>query len=113
VPYYNENKYKKSLFSAVGTMKSARENKLRTSSEFVYELVAQYIITGKIKFNDLPRQLILDRRMAWGRPNYKVKNAIDEEAYIEYNAQLHNNAATYEHYLDQVFGSLVNKIFVM
>jgi hypothetical protein len=113
VPYYNENKYKKSLFSAVGKMKSARENKLRTSSEFIYELVAQYIVTGKIRFNDLPRQLILDRRMAWGRPNYKVKNTIDEEAYKEYNAQLHNNAATYEHYLDSVFGSLVNKIFVM
>lgn len=112
-PYNTSEKYKKSLFTAIGKMKSARENRLRTSSEFIYELVAQYIITGKIEFNDLPKSLILDRRMAWGRPNYKIKNIIDEDIYQEYNAQLHNNAQVYEHYLDNIFGSLVNKIFVM
>lgn len=112
-PYYYENKYKKSLFLAVGKMKSARENNLRNSNEFIFELVAQYIITGKIKFNDLPRSLILDRKVAWGRPNYKLKNIVDEDVYQEYNAQLHNNAQVYEHYLDNVFGALVNKIFVM
>lgn len=113
LPYYNENKYKKALFLAVGKMRSTRENNLRTSSEFMFELVAQYIITGKITFNDLPRSLILDRKVAWGRPNYKLKNIIDEDMYQEYNAQLHNNAQVYEHYLDSVFGALVNKIFVM
>jgi hypothetical protein len=113
LPYNNEDKYKKALFSAVGTMKSARENNLRNSNEFIYELVAQYIVTGHVKFNDLPEKLILDRKMAWGRPNYSIRNTVDKEAYVEYNAQMHNNAETYEHYLDSVFGSLVNKIFVM
>lgn len=103
----------KSLFSAIGKMKSARENILRNSNEFIYELVAQYIITGKIAFNDLPKELVLDRKMAWGRPNYRTKRILDEDIYAEYNAQLHNNAEIYEHYLDSVFGSLVNKIFVM
>jgi len=117
--YYNDTppglveKYKKALFTAVGKMKSARDNNLRNSNEFIYELVAQYIIKGKIQFNDLPRSLILDRRMAWGKPNYTQKSIVDEEAYKEYNAQMHNNAEAYEHYLDSVFGGLVNKIFVM
>lgn len=112
-PYTIGENYKKALFLAVGKMKSTRENKLRNSSEFIYELVAQYIITGGIKFNDLPRELILERKMAWGRPNYKTKRVLDEDNYQEYNAQLHNNADIYEHYLDSVFGALVNKIFVM
>lgn len=112
-PYNLNEMYKKALFSAVGKMRSARENNLRTSSEFIYELVAQYIITGKIEFNDLPKNLILEKRMAWGKPNYRTKNIVDEDMYQEYNAQLHNNSHIYEHYLDNVFGALVNKIFVM
>ena len=116
--FYGQNrpdyeKYIKSIYLAVGKMKSARDNILRNSNEFIYELVAQYIVTGGIQFNDLPRSLIVERRMAWGKPNHKYKNIIDEDMYQEYNQQLHNNASVYEHYLDSVFGSLVNKIFVM
>jgi hypothetical protein len=107
------DKAMKSLFSSIGKMKSARENKLVSRYEFVYELVAQYIITGKITFNDLPKSLILTRQMAWGKPNYRTKNYTDETAYIEYNEMLHNNALKYEHYLDTVFNGLEGKIFVM
>ena len=39
----------------LGTMSSARNKKLDNFGEFMFELVAQYIITGKIKFNSLPR----------------------------------------------------------
>jgi len=107
------DKAMKSLFSSIGKMKSARENKLVSRYEFVYELVAQYIITGKITFNDLPKSLILTRQMAWGKPNYRTKNATDETAYEEYNEMLHNNALKYEQYLDTVFNGLEGKIFVM
>lgn len=107
------DKAMKSLFSSIGKMKSARENKLVSRYEFVYELVAQYIITGKITFNDLPKSLILTRQMAWGKPNYRTKNYTDETTYIEYNEMLHNNALKYEHYLDTVFNGLEGKIFVM
>ena len=106
-------KYMKAIFLAVGKMKSARENILRNSNEFIYELVAQYIITGKIIFNDLPKSLILSRQVAWGRPNYKTKNYTDETAFNEYNEMLHNNALKYEDYLDTVFNGLEGKIFVM
>lgn len=111
--FLDTEKAMKSLFSATGKMKSARENKLVNRYEFVYELVAQYITTGKILFNNLPKSLVLSRRMAWGKPNYRVRNATDEIAYKEYNETLHNNALKYEYYLDTVFNGLVGKIFVM
>lgn len=56
------DKAMKSLFSSIGKMKSARENKLVSRYEFVYELVEQYITTGHIVFNDLPKSLILKRQ---------------------------------------------------
>jgi hypothetical protein len=106
-------KHMKAIFLAVGKMKSVRENILRNSNEFIYELVAQYIITGKITFNDLPKSLILSRQMVYGRPNYRTKNYTDETAFNEYNEMLHNNALKYENYLDTVFNGLEGKIFVM
>jgi hypothetical protein len=106
-------KHMKAIFLAVGKMKSARENVLRNSNEFIYELVAQYITTGKIVFNDLPKSLILSRQVAWGRPNYRTKNYTDSTAHREYNEMLHNNALKYEYYLDTVFNGLEGKIFVM
>lgn len=106
-------RYRKALFSAVGKMRSARENNLRNSDEFVHELVAQYIVTGKIEFNDLPRRLVVDRRMAWGRPNYRTLGMVDEVAYGEYNEMLHSHASKYEYNLDSVFSGLEGKIFVM
>jgi len=106
-------KQRKAIFLAVGTMKSARNNILRNSDEFVYELLAQYIISGKITFNDLPKSLIIDRKMAWGRPNYRTKNMVDETAYREYNEMLHNNAVKYEYNLDTIFNGLEGLMFVM
>jgi hypothetical protein len=79
----------------------------------VYELVAQYIVTGKITFNDLPRSLIMSKRHAWGKPNYLTKNITDEIAYREYNELLHNYASKYELHLNSVFNGLEGKMFVM
>lgn len=115
---YNKNysdyeKQRKAIFLAVGTMKSARDNILRNSNEFMYELLAQYIISGKIKFNSLPRSLVIDRKMAWGRPNYRTKNIVDEIAHREYNEMLQSNAVKYEYNLDTIFNGLEGLMFVM
>lgn len=106
-------RHRKALFSGVGKMRSARENRLRNSDEFVHELVAQYIITGRIEFNDLPDPLVVDRRMAWGRPNNTTRRVVDRTAYTEYNEMLKSNAAKYEYHLDSVFSGLEGKIYVM
>lgn len=106
-------KYNKAIFTAVGKMGSTRNNKLRNSNEFAHELVAQYIITGKIEFNDLPKNLIVDRKMAWGRPNYKTIRVVDDVAYTEYNEMIKSHAVKYEYNLDSIFSGLEGKIFVM
>lgn len=111
--YRNRERHRKALFSAVGKMKSARENKLRNSDEFVHELVAQYIITGKVEFRELPTTLTLDRRTAWGRPNYSTRRATDQAAHEEYSNMLHSYAEKYEYNLYTVFNGLEGKIFVM
>ena len=42
----------------LGTMKSARDKKMRSWYEFAYELLAQYLLTGSIRFNPLPRSIV-------------------------------------------------------
>ena len=56
----------RSFYHAIGTMKSARDRQLRTEYEFVYELLAQYIVMGKITFNLLPKSF-KHGKPAWGR----------------------------------------------
>ena len=102
------------LANAVGTMKSADKENLRNFYEFIYELVAQYIITGKIAFKPLPKSFILKKQFAWGRPNHQMaRSKQDEDSHDGWNDALHDYASQYEHYLDEVFNSLVGSIFVM
>jgi len=101
----------------VGTMKSVRDGNLRMLNgwnEFVYELTAQYIINGKIKFNPLTKAVMLRNRMAWGRPNPDMKySGIDNEELTGINDSLQDMAEKYEYILDDVFQALLGKIFVM
>jgi hypothetical protein len=60
-PEYN------ALFNAIGTQKSSRSNKIKRPYEFLYEIFAQYLGTGHIKFNPLPANLGYGRRV-WGNP---------------------------------------------
>lgn len=112
--YRSDEKDLRSLAFALGTMKSARDRKLVNFYEFPYELMAQYIITGKIKFNSLPKSLILQRRMAWGNPNHVTTSAkVSDEELQEWNDMLDGHAQKYEYHLDTIFDGLVGKIFVM
>lgn len=113
-PAGNDMKDLIALANAVGTMKSAENEKLFSFYEFIFELVAQYINTGKITFNDLPKSFILRRRFAWGRPNHRMaRSKEDEDSHAGWNEALHNFAEEYTNYLDIIFDSLVGNIFVM
>jgi hypothetical protein len=94
---------------AIGAMKSARDSNLRTFSEFTYELVAQYITTGKIKFNPLTREALLkvspSSRYVIGR--------VTDEMLEDINYDLERHRESLEYGLEAVFGACVNKIFVM
>lgn len=109
-----DEKELKAFAHAVGTMRSARQSNLRNFYEFIFELVAQWIITGKIKFNPLPRSLVLRKRMAWGRPADEVKSSrLNDMELNEWNEILQGYAEKYEYYLDSIFVGLVGKIYVM
>lgn len=58
------------LFNAIGTQNSSRIGQIRRPYEFLYEVFAQYLGTGRVIFNALPTNLGYGRQ-AWGTPtNY-------------------------------------------
>jgi hypothetical protein len=102
------------IAQAVGTMKSARDGKVDNFNEFINELVAQYIITGKITFNPLPRSFMVRKQMAWGRDNSLYRShSLEGPDVEEINDLLEANARKYEYYLQEVFNGLTGRIFVI
>ena len=52
------------IFRAIGTTKTARDNKIVRSGEIINELFAQYLIKGEIIFKPLPMRFQYDRKNA-------------------------------------------------
>ena len=46
------------ILNSIGTMKSSTKNSIDRPAEFVHELVAQFLISGRIQFNSLPKNLL-------------------------------------------------------
>ncbi len=46
------------ILNSIGTMKSSTNNSIDRPGEFVHELVAQFLISGRIQFNSLPKNLL-------------------------------------------------------
>jgi hypothetical protein len=110
----DDEKELRALAHAVGYMRSARTGNLRNFYEFIYELVAEWIITGRIKIKPIPRSLILRKRMAWGHPaNDTLNSRLNNVEHEEWNEMLQGYADKYEHYLDSIFTGLEGKMFVM
>ncbi len=95
----------RSLAYALGTMKSIRDKNLVNFYEFIHELVAQYIITSKIKFNPLPNKLTFGKRT--------IAYNDDSQEVFRWNDYVEQSAEKYESILDSLFNGLKNKIFVM
>lgn len=49
----------KPVFSAIGTMKSARSGKLIREGEFIHEILAQYLLKGEVTFRTLTKEDIV------------------------------------------------------
>jgi hypothetical protein len=105
-PEYN------ALFNAIGTQRSSRSNKIKRPYEFLYELFAQYLGTGKITLNELPVSLGYGRK-AWGNPtnflNLKSEYRNDEDA--KYATDILSRDL--ELLFDDVLSASVGNIFVM
>jgi len=56
------NKAYNGLFNYIGTQRSSRTKQIRRPYEFMYELLAQYILSGKITLQPFPT------RVGYGRP---------------------------------------------
>lgn len=96
----------------VCTMRSARQRNLLRFYELNYEMLAQRLLSGKVKFNKLPRCITPDPKKAWGRSTGRAYCGNPEEL-AEWDEVLGNYADQYNYLLDAVVQSNVGKIFVM
>jgi hypothetical protein len=93
------------FFQKIGTMKSARENNLRSDFEFIYELLAQYMITGKITFRPIEGPLGVGRRF-W--------NMQANESELEhFNGSLDEYADMIGSHFENALWHAVGRIYVM
>jgi hypothetical protein len=105
-PEYN------ALFNAIGTQRSSRSSEIKRPYEFLYELFAQYLGTGKITLNPLPTNLGYGKK-AWGTPSkyLNIKPEFrDESERADATDMLANDMG---YMFDDVLSSSVGKIFVM
>jgi hypothetical protein len=100
------------LFNAIGTQRSSRTGQIRRPYEFMYELFAQYLGTGKITLNPFPTNLGYGSKV-FGRPT-KYMNIKPE--YRDTDDRKHASevlASDMEMLFNDVLASSVGKIFVM
>lgn len=100
------------LFNAIGTQRSSRTGQIRRPYEFMYELFAQYLGTGKISLNPFPTNLGYGRKV-FGRPT-KYMNIKPE--YRDTDDRKHASevlAGDMEMMFNDVLASSVGKIYVM
>jgi hypothetical protein len=114
---YNQNtknirEIERQVAHALGTFKSARDRKLRNVFEFTNEVVAQYIITGKVVFNrEFPK--ILPTYFTWGNPQGPYSVQITPELQEEIDDIISYFENDVYALVDNLVDSAVGKIFVM
>lgn len=99
---------RKKFFEAIGTFRSARKGILRQDFEFINELVAQYLITGEVKFNPPPKKIVLSK--AWGNDSRALYFRGDME---EAKSMLDMLERDMTYYVDNMMSEAYGSIFVM
>lgn len=107
---WSRDKIYAALFNAIGTQRSSRTGRIRRPYEFLYELFAQYLGTGKITLNPLPQQRDYGRK-AWGRSTQSLRLQPGAEEESKYTTEI--LARDMELMFGDVLSSLVGKILVM
>jgi hypothetical protein len=108
----NVREIQRQVAHALGTFKSARDRKLRNVFEFTNEVVAQYIITGKVVFNrEFPR--VLPTYFTWGTPHGPHSVQITPELQEEIDNTISDFETEIYAWVDNLVDSAVGKIFVM
>jgi hypothetical protein len=103
---------RKAICNALGTFRSAREKNLRNSYEFINELIAQYVITGEIKFNkDYPQ--ILATNYTWGHPQGDYKKHLPQDEMEDLIHYVRNKENDIRYYIQELISNAVGGIYVM
>jgi hypothetical protein len=98
------------FMTAIGTFKSARDDNIRNDFEFYLEVLAQYMLTGTVKFNPAPRTVGYGRK-AWGR---STRGLYLNREMAEYADQaLSSLAEQATDYAEEVMHAAVGHIYVM
>jgi len=95
----------KYLFQEIGTFRSARDNKLRDWFEVINELGAQYLITGKIKFNEAPKCIGPKNNRRCAPDDRLMKDQADEA--------IQSMGDYFELKMEKMLDIAVGRIFVM
>lgn len=76
---YSKEKHYKYLATQIGTTAACRNNKLRNWHEFVFDLVAQYIVTGRIRLKPLSNRIVVGVGTFGRKDTYVVSNSALEK----------------------------------
>jgi hypothetical protein len=101
------------LFHSIGTMKSARDGKLPRPFEFLHEIFAQYILTGKVTFNKFPASIKLTTPSGRVSKQFTAYEEGDEIYASEMSSLAENLAERLSEQCKNVLTSIRGRIFVM
>jgi hypothetical protein len=100
----------RAFIDAIGTMRSARNRSILRPGEFFYEMFAQYLNTGTVRFNPAPA-VIQGRRQAWG--NSQVLARIKPKQQQEATWALETLGRDMELLFNDIMASALGRIYVM
>lgn len=105
-PEYN------ALFNAIGTQRSSRSGQILRPYEFLYEIFAQYLGTGRITFNPFPANLTYGRKV-FGNPTKFMNIRPEYRDELSRKEAADRLAYDMEIMFDSVLSGSVGKILVM
>lgn len=97
----------KELLNQILTTKAAREQRLKFTDDFIAEMIAQYLITGAIKFNSLPNGM-----RNYVELGYDFKTHADPDRLGEFNQIWFKSARMFERFVVQILNHLKGKVAV-
>ena len=90
------------FFEAIGGMRSARKGQLGGRPyEFLYEMFAQHVLTGSLKFRELPQSFGVR-----GGPFYRIKDEESQDAAEMWNRSLNSDVG--DHLGSRIDNTLYN-----
>lgn len=99
----------RSLFNQLGTQRSSRQGNIDRPYEFFYEMLAQFIGTGKVTFNAFPKEISWGN--VYGKPTQRlIARKCSDEDLAYYAQRLSNDVSIM---IDDVLSASVGYIFVM